>query len=490
MSLIQLKDGTSAKDRMQPRSRPVVGWISLGCPKNLVDSEGMLGALQDAGCDFTPDVDQADAVVVNTCGFVEDAREESVAALRESIGYNRKGERRRVIAVGCMAQRVGEELLELVPGLDAVVGMGQQESLPEVLQRTLNPQGPGGAEAVRVFDPAHYFPPAERRLRLTPSWMAYVKISDGCDNPCTFCSIPLMRGALRSRPPEEIEREVMMLADQGVQEISLIAQDSTHYGADRRRADKVPEDIAGLLQRLARIDGPRWIRLMYAYPTRVNDRLLDVMAGEPRICKYIDMPLQHASDPVLAAMKRPGTAASYLRLIEQIRLRVPGITLRTTMILGFPGESDQDFKNLMQFVEEAQFDRLGAFRYSPEPGTPGSLLPNASSKEQVDERYDRLMSLQQRISLARNRERMGSTVLALVERVAPNGMRVGRTEGDAPEIDGTILIRGTRAVPGEFLEVTVTGAEPYDLHGRAQERRPIGAGSNSKQSKRIGNRAR
>jgi len=452
-----------------------IGWISLGCPKNLVDSEGMMGDLGAAGYTFTPDIGDADAVVVNTCGFIDAARDESLTALRTSLGVNRRGAARKVIAVGCLAQRLGEDLFSEAPGLDAVVGMGQQADLTQALSEAFGQDLP--VARLRLFDPMSYFPDPERRLRLTPAWFAYIKISDGCDNPCTFCSIPLMRGKMRSRSPGEIEREARFLASRGVQELILIAQDSTHYGDDTGEGD-----IAALLSRLARIDGPRWIRLMYAYPTRVNDRLIEVIASEPKVCKYIDMPLQHASDPVLAAMKRPGTAASYLRLLERIRRRCPEITIRTTMILGFPGETEDDFRRLLDFVEEARFDRLGAFRYSPEPGTPAAERlsdvesggPGAPSRRVVDRRYDRLMRLQQRISLERNREWIGRRIPVLVEGRQSDGALVCRSGRDAPEIDGNVFVTGVHsdaasendAAPGSFIEPTIVGARPYDLLGQ------------------------
>jgi ribosomal protein S12 methylthiotransferase len=276
----------------------------------------------------------------------------------------------------------------------------------------------------------------------------------------------MMRGDLRSRPSEDVAEEVRLLAGQGVQEVVLIAQDSTHYGSDIGGAD-----IAALLRQLAQIDGPRWLRLMYAYPTRVNDRLIEVLAGEPRVCRYVDMPLQHASDRVLAAMKRPGTAQSYLRLIHRLRDACPDITIRTTMILGFPGEAPDDFERLMEFVAEAQFDRLGAFRYSPEPGTPAASYAGAVPPAQVDERYGRLMALQQRISLERNRRWVGRTIPVLVEGRQKGGELICRSERDAPDIDGTVLVGGPaarKALPGEWIQVTVTGAQPYDLVARAR----------------------
>ena len=447
-----------------------IGWISLGCPKNLVDSEGMLGGLAAAGYRVTSNIDDADAVVVNTCGFIDAAREESLGVLRESLGTNARGERRRVIAVGCLAQRMGSEMFSAVSGLDAVVGMGRQDELPEVLTRVLE-GNPGSAGQLRVFSPTHYFPRPEARVRLTQPWTSYVKISDGCDNPCTFCSIPLMRGKMRSRSIDDVEAEVRFLAAQRVQEIILIAQDSTHYGDDRRGPGNEEADIAALLRRLARVDGPRWIRLMYAYPTRVNDRLIEVLAEEDRICKYIDMPLQHASDPVLLAMKRPGTADSYLRLIQRLRNACPDITLRTTMILGFPGETDDDFERLLSFVDTAQFDRLGAFRYSPEAGTPAASLDAVVPAAVVEERYDRLMLLQQHISLERGRRWIGQSMPVLLEGRRSDGALVCRSERDAPDIDGRVFVKGPGSrkdvTPGSFLDVTITSAEPYDLVARA-----------------------
>lgn len=467
--LIQPTAGPARGADGSGNAKKKVGWISLGCPKNLVDSEGMLGGLDAAGYSFTRDIEDADAVVVNTCGFIDAARDESIGALRQSLGQNRDGKRRRVIAVGCLAQRYGAELLSEVEGLDAVVGMGQQDDLPDILAEALGEGAPGvdlpAGGRLRVFDPAHYFPEPERRIRLTQPWTAYVKISDGCDNPCTFCSIPLMRGKMRSRPAADIEAEVRFLAAQGVQEIVLIAQDSTHYGDDLGEGD-----IAALLRRLAKIEGPRWIRLMYAYPTRVNDRLIDVIASEDRICNYIDMPLQHASDPMLAAMKRPGTSASYLRLLERLREKCPDLTIRTTMIIGFPGETEKDFENLLHFVEEAQFDRLGAFRYSPEPGTPAALYADMPSARVVERRYAQLMRVQQRISLDRNRRWVGRVIPVLVESQGARGTWICRSERDAPDIDGKVLVSGARGETelkaGDFINVTITGAEPYDLIAR------------------------
>ncbi len=366
-----------------------VSLVSLGCPKNLVDSEGALGEIVRAGHEIVVDKSRADVIVVNTCGFIESARAESIEAILDAVSCKESGSCRAVIVIGCLAQRFAADMAKEMPDVDAFLGVAHTGKLSEAIAAALT-----GRHTLDVCAPSAIWMEHEDRVQSTPPWTAYLKVSDGCDNRCAYCAIPDIRGPFRSRPEDLIVDEAKKLADGGAKELVLVGQDLTQYGADSGRANALP----GLLKRLNKIDSVRWIRLLYCYPTKVTPELVDVVASSEKVVKYIDLPLQHGDDSVLKAMNRRGTAECYLRVIDELRSRCPEIALRTTLIVGFPGETDAAFDSLLAFVERIQFDRVGVFTYSREEGTPASLLGSRVSRKTADRRRDRLMRLQQGIS--------------------------------------------------------------------------------------------
>ncbi len=447
-----------------------IGLISLGCPKNTVDSEVMLGHLSGSGAVVTSDPDAADVLVVNTCGFIDAAKEESIDTILEAARRKSEGRCRRLVVTGCLVHRYRAELAAEIPEIDAFVdldgltGIAAAAGLAPVARPA--PAGALGLPAAPAPPPATYLYGADTpRLRTTPPWTAYVKIAEGCDNTCAFCAIPRFRGAFRSRPLDDIVGEARRLAAEGVAEVNLIAQDSTAYGADLGMSG----GPARLLDALSRVDGLRWVRLFYVYPNKVGDDLLEVMGSRPNIARYIDIPLQHASREVLARMRRGGSADSHLRLLQRIRSLVPGVAIRTTFITGFPGETEDDVRQLEEFVDEARFDNLGVFTYSHEESTTAHALADDVPEALKAERRDRLMARQRRISTRLNRERVGRTETVLCEGACTETEHLlqGRLEGQAPEVDGRVLINDGEAQPGRFVRVEITEAHPYDLVGRA-----------------------
>jgi len=437
-----------------------VGFVSLGCPKNLVDSEVMLGQLARAGYEITPRAEEAEVLVVNTCGFIDKAKQESIDTILEMAGYKERGRCRRLIVAGCLAQRYAAELAREIPEVDAVIGLDQVSSILEFCESEDR-----RVESLRADSSAAYlYDHLAPRVRATASFTAYIKISEGCDYPCTFCIIPKIRGHYRSRTPDSILAEAERLAGEGVKELVLIAQDTTRYGADLG----LRGGLARLLRDLGRVEGVGWVRFLYAYPTTLSDDILEAMAEEPRLCRYLDMPLQHASDRILKAMKRPGTGGSNRALLSRVRSAVPGVTLRSSFIVGFPGETEEDFQTLLDFCREVKLDHLGVFTYSNEEDT-GAYVPAESigSREKA-KRQRALLRQQSAISLDRNRRLVGQRMTVLVEGPSPETEHLlgGRTEGQAPEIDGTVLINDGVAAPGSFVTVEVTEAHPYDLVGR------------------------
>ncbi|MEN6522056.1 MAG: 30S ribosomal protein S12 methylthiotransferase RimO [Armatimonadota bacterium] len=424
-----------------------VSLISLGCPKNLVDSEEMLGALSRAGYELTAEPEEADAVIVNTCGFIESAKQESIDAILGAVQL-KSGKCKAVVVAGCLAERYAEELAKEIPEADAFVGVGRNADLPSIVKRALQ-----GEKVVDCSKPDSIWLKSGERVRSTPPWTAYLKIAEGCDNRCSYCAIPDIRGPFHSRPPELILAEAERMASEGVLEVNLIAQDITRYG----------DDIDGWsLERLAReiagIDAVRWIRLLYCYPTRITDGLIGLVASEPKICKYMDIPLQHGDDRVLRAMNRRGSRKEYLDVIRRVREASPEIALRTSFIVGFPGEGDEEFDNLISFVEEIDFDRIGAFEYSQEDGTPAASMPNQVKPSVAAKRLDRLMRLAGRISAEHNKNLLGKEIDVLVE--SPDA---GRCYRDAPEIDGIVRFAGGHAQPGEIVRTRVVKSDEYDL---------------------------
>ena len=430
-----------------------VGMISLGCNKNRVDSETALGLLRDRGYEFTGDPAAADVLMVNTCGFIESAKEESIDAILEMAEYKKTGRCRLLVVTGCLAQRYEKSLLEEIPEIDLLMGVNQYERLADAIETAL--QGQKQSLCQEKFD---FF--EQDRVLTTPGYTAYTRIGDGCNNRCTFCAIPLIRGHYRSRGEKEILEEVRRLAEQGVREHILVAQDTTRYGTDWQEHSALPD----LMEKAAAIPGVDWLRVLYCYPDETDRRLLDVMASHDNICKYLDLPIQHINDDILRRMHRRGDSSDIRRCLRLARER--GFALRTSIIVGFPGETEEQFRELLDFVEEAEFDRLGAFAYSAEEDTPAARMPDQIPEEIKQERLDRLMTLQSRVSLRRNRLRVGTVEKVLVTDRGEDGRMLGRSQFEAPETDGEILFTGRKGVEiGSFAQVRITSARTYDLMG-------------------------
>ena len=436
--------------------------ISLGCAKNRVDSEIMLGELRAKGYELAADVDGADTVIVNTCGFVEEARKESIDAILEVAARKAEGEGKRLLVAGCMVNRYGDELQREIPEIDGFVSLDQLRQVDQVVQLGGGPPLP--APSHLVFD--HTAP----RL-LTTRGYAYLKVAEGCNNPCTFCAIPVWRGRFRSRTIESLVLEAQELEAAGIQELCLIAQDTTRFGEDLDGWESKAERRHGLLRLvealLARTSIP-WIRFLYAYPTTLDRELLRLMGQEPRFCSYLDIPLQHSHPEVLTAMRRGGSAERYRRLLDEARELAPDVFLRTTFITGFPGETEEHFEHLLNFIEAVRFDHLGAFVYSPEEGTPGADLPNRVPRRVARRRWEKLLATQREIALERRQRLVGRRMTALVEGVCEESEHLlqARHHGMAPEVDGRLLINDGTASPGTFATVEITDAFADDLVGR------------------------
>ena len=430
-----------------------VGMVSLGCAKNRVDSEVILGTLKEAGYEIVSDPAEAEIIFVNTCGFIEPAKEESIEAIFEMAKYKETGRLKKLFVTGCLAQRYIDDLYREMPEVDGFMGVADYTRLLEMMQ-----EAEAGGRPRYVCDGERFFH-AERVLT-TPAYSAYVKISDGCDNRCSYCAIPLIRGPYHSRPFDSIVEECRELAARGVTEITLIAQDTSRYGNDFPEGKLL---LPELLKAVSAIEGVHWVRVLYCYPDTTDDRLLDAIATLPKVAPYVDLPLQHIDGPLLKRMNRRGSPEWIKSRISACKER--GLTTRTTMIVGFPGETEEAFHELLQFVKEARFDRLGAFTYSPEEGTPGAEMPDQMDEEVKQRRLDELMTLQQGISLEENTARVGEICEVLCEG-AEEGMFVGRSIREAPESDGVIRFTAAREVaPGEYLNVKITGADAYDLFG-------------------------
>lgn len=434
---------------------------TLGCPKNRVDSEVMLGTLVKEGFRLVDAPEEAEVIVINTCGFIAAAEEESVDKIVELASMKEEGRCKKLVVTGCLVQRHAKELAKELPEVDHFLGTGAYAEIAKVILD-------GQAKRVLIPDPDFVHSSTTPRLNSLPSHTAYLKIAEGCDNACAFCIIPALRGRQRSRSIADLVAEAATLASQGTKELSLIAQDLTAYGHDLPQRPKLQE----LLPELAKVDGIRWIRLHYAYPRDLPDALLDVIAQEPKIVKYLDMPLQHASNRLLRSMKR-GRDSEFLRdLLSRLRRRVPGIALRTSLIVGLPGEIEADFDELIRFVEEERFERLGVFLYSKEKGTLAAEMPEQVPEEVKRERYDRIMALQREISAEHQRSFVGRKVEVLVEGSSEETehLLTGRHAQQAPEIDGLTYLNDGMAYPGEIVTVEVTEAFDYDLVGRVVER--------------------
>ena len=431
-----------------------VGVVSLGCSKNRVDTEMMLDILQKAGYEITTDESDADILIVNTCGFIDPAKQESIDTLLSMAQYKQEGHLKLLVATGCLVQRYVKELKEEMPEIDLFMGVSEYARLPEAIEQALGGQRPSYCHRSNTVLEGG-------RVLTTAPYSAYVRIADGCDNRCAYCAIPLIRGGFRSRSIESVLAEIRDLAGRGVKEITLVAQDTSRFGVDTHGKSLLPE----LMVRAANIPGVEWLRVLYCYPDEVEDELLEAMASKPNICKYLDLPLQHADPELLKAMNRRGTVEHTRQFLK--KARDMGFTLRTTFIVGFPGETEQQFQALMDFTREIEFDRMGAFVYSIEENTPAASMPNQIDEEVKQERLDRLMTLQQEISLRHNKARVGTMEKVLVEAVADDGSGTGRSSREAPEeTDGVIRLTGLSEKDiGEFVQARITGAEVYDLIG-------------------------
>jgi len=444
-----------------------VGFISLGCPKNLVDSEVMMGQLKANGYELTADATEADTVVVNTCGFIDAAKQESIDTILEAALLKSGGKATRLVVAGCLVERYRDELKASIPEVDAFIGTSQINDIlavcdPKTDTRSLPVVSLGDQSATYLYDES------TPRVLATPSHYAFIKIAEGCDRPCAFCFIPQMRGHFRSRRFGSIVAEAQQLAEEGVKELILVAQDSSRYGEDLGKQDA----LAHLLRELSHTEGIEWVRVMYTYPTHISDAFLDVLAEEPKAVKYLDMPLQHASQNVLKLMKRGGNRGSLEKLIKRVRDRVPGIAVRTTFITGFPGETEEDFEELVGFVKNVEFDRVGVFTYSDEEGTPAFELKDKVEPKIARQRRARLMKEQSRISRKRNKAKIGQQVQVIFEGESNESdlLWQGRMETQAPDIDGCVLINdvpeGFEPLPGDLVKVLITEAQQYDLIGR------------------------
>lgn len=438
-----------------------IGFISLGCSKNLVDTEHMVGILKQAGYELTEDLEEANVIIVNTCTFIDMAKEESIQTILEAAQYKKTGKCERLVAAGCLAQQYKKSLGKEIPEVDIFIGTDSWQHILESVNQSYENSG----EKVYSFDTK----PCEHeelvpRINLMPSYTAFVKIAEGCSNGCTFCYIPYVRGPMRSRTIPSILHEVRRLAGEGVREFNLIAQDLSCYGRDLKDGT----NLAGLLRELVKIEGVKWIRLYYLYPTYFDDELLDVIVKEEKIAKYVDIPLQHISDSVLRRMHRRDSSASICRLLDKLRSQKPRINIRTTLMVGFPGETEEDFRQLCDFVKEYKFDDLGAFKFSPQDGTPAAHMADQVDEDVKEERYHELMSVQASISEQNNIHLIGTETEVLVEELIEDGegnvQAKGRAFFQAPEVDGnTYIENGSGLKPGDFVKVRIVDGYAYDL---------------------------
>lgn len=437
-------------------------FISLGCDKNLVDSEEMLGLLNSRGYTFTDDETEADVIIINTCCFINDAKEESVQTILEMAEYKKTGKCKALIVTGCMAQRYKQEILDEVSEVDQVLGTTAYEKIVEAVDEAL--AGSRGVEE----KPLSYLPQTDaKRMVTTGGHYAYLKIAEGCNKCCTYCIIPKLRGRYRSVPMERLIEQAKELAEQGVKELILVAQETTVYGVDLYGK----KSLHLLLEQLCQISGLRWIRILYCYPEEIYEDLIQTMKREEKICHYLDLPIQHASDAVLRRMGRRTTRADLEQIVTHLREEIPDIVLRTTLIAGFPGETEEQHQEVMEFIDEMEFDRLGVFTYSQEEDTPAASMPDQIDEETKLNWQEELMELQQEIAFDRAEERTGSVVTAMIEgKVADEDAYVARTYGDAPNVDGLLFVQTTEELnSGDFVRVRITGAVEYDLIGELTE---------------------
>lgn len=432
-----------------------IGMISLGCPKNQVDGEVLLAKLADAGFKIVNTIEDSDIMIVNTCGFIEAAKTEAIETILEVAEYKNAGIISAIVVTGCLAERYKDDVLSELPEVDAVVGIGANSNIVKICQKALC------GISTANFPNKCYLPLNEKRMLSTPPHWAYLKIAEGCDNRCAFCAIPGIRGKFRSRPMVEVIDEAKALAAKGIKEVILIAQDTTKYGQDIYGEYK----LASLLKELVKIDGIEWIRLYYCYPQRITDELIEVIRDNEKICSYIDVPLQHSDATVLRNMRRVGTGEDYKALIAKMRKEIPDLALRTTLMVGFPGETDEQFENLCSFIKDVKFDRMGCFAFSPEEDTPAYVMDNQLDDDVKNHRQEILMDLQYGISESLNKSRVGKTYKVIVDSVKDN-VCVGRSYMDSPEIDTGIIFSSTPDIKiGDFVNVKITDVDGYDLIG-------------------------
>lgn len=439
-----------------------IGMVSLGCSKNLVDSERMLYKIRERGYNLVTDPAKANVVVINTCGFIQSAKEEAIETILELSKLKEEGTIKKIIVTGCLAQRYREEMAEeFKDDVDAVVGIGSDDDIIDIIDRVL------ANEHVVEFKDKLSLELTGKRIISTLPFFTYLKIAEGCSNCCSYCAIPMIRGKYRSVPVEDVLEEARWLAGNGITEINVVAQDSTRYGEDLYGVSKLPE----LLRELCKIDGLRWIRVLYCYPERITDELIDVIASEPKIVKYLDIPIQHSNERVLRDMGRGGSEAELRSLFKKLRSRINGLVIRTTIITGFPGETEEEFNSMAEFIKEMEFDRLGCFPYSEEEGTKAANMPDQVDEEVRAHRAEIIMQQQQLISERKNNDMIGKTVTAVVEGYDQWGeCYFGRTQSDAPDIDGKIFFdSGERLSVGQFVKVKVTEALDYDLMGEVTD---------------------
>lgn len=436
-----------------------IGLISLGCPKNQVDAEMLLATLSNNDFELVDDAYESDIVIVNTCGFIESAKQEAIDTILEMVELKNDGTIKSVVVTGCLAQRYKEEISNEIPEIDAVVGIGANSEIAEICKKVYE------GEKVKEFPPKQQLALTGERVLTTPQYWAYLKIAEGCSNCCTYCAIPMIRGGFRSRPMQEVVEEAIALADSGVKELILVAQDTTRYGEDLYGSSQLPE----LLKQLCKIEKIEWIRMLYCYPERITDDLLDVMASEEKVLPYLDLPLQHCDENILKAMNRAGSRQYLTELIAKIRAKVPDIILRTTFITGFPGETDKEFTELAEFVKETEFDRLGCFTYSAEEGTKAASLPDQVDEDVKNHRSELIMQDQYGIVEKKNQQRIGKTYRVMVEGYdGYTDSYYGRTYMDAPEIDGRVMFTcGYDLEEGDFADVEIFDVSDYDLIGEA-----------------------
>jgi len=440
-----------------------VGFVSLGCPKNVVDSERMLAEIVKADFPITAETDNADVVIINTCGFIAPAEAESLEAIKHAVDRKFSGAVKKVIVAGCLGERLGPKIHEKVEGIDAVVSLDLRDNIAKIIKKIFSSEIHG-----RYDD---YFPNQQLssisdqvvddrcRLLITPQHWAYLRISEGCNHRCSFCTIPAIRGRFRSKPMELVIAEAEELVSAGVVELNIIAQDTTSYGRDL----KIKKGLSALLKEFEKLDNLAWLRLMYLYPTGIDDELIEIITKSEKVIHYLDIPLQHINNKILKSMRRPDTKDKLQCLIEDLRHAMPDIVLRTTLIVGFPGETDRQFEELLDFIKWARFDALGCFKFYPESGTSAAMLPDQVPDEVKQRRLDELMLTQQKIAFAQNKDKIGSSLRCLVDSVDSEGLATGRYYGQAPDIDSVCIIKNCSTKPGQFIDTKVVGTQDYDL---------------------------